>query len=51
MHNMIFFKGNIAYASAMGGPEKYNMYLKYGAPPTTNIYDYKAKVIHSSTHY
>ena len=28
----------------MGGPEKYNMYLKYGAPPTTRTYDYKATV-------
>ena len=40
----LFFSGNIAYASSMGGPEKYNMYLKYGAPPTTKTYDFKAQV-------
>ncbi len=36
--------GNVALAGTQGGPEKYDMYLRYGAPPTAAKWDWKAEV-------
>ena len=38
------FLGNVALSGTMGGPEKYDMYLRYGAPPTLAKYDYRSQV-------
>jgi hypothetical protein len=37
-------KGNVALAGTQGGPEKYDMYLRYGAPPTVAKWYWKAEV-------
>jgi hypothetical protein len=37
--------GNVALAGTQGGPEKYDMYLRYGAPPTVAKWDWKAEVL------
>ncbi len=37
--------GNVALAGTQGGPEKYDMYLRYGRPPTAAKWDWKAEVI------
>ena len=36
--------GNVALAGTQGGPEKYDMFLRYGAPPTAAKWDWKAEV-------
>ena len=38
------YLGNVAVAGTQGGPEKYQMFLRYGAPPTLAKYDYKDQV-------
>ena len=34
----------MALAGTQGGPEKYDMFLRYGAPPTAAKWDWKAEV-------
>ena len=37
--------GNVAVAGVLqGAPQKYEMFLKYGSPPTVAKYDYRAQV-------
>ncbi|XP_023341065.1 uncharacterized protein LOC111711058 [Eurytemora carolleeae] len=43
--NYAALSGNVAVAGVLqGAPQKYEMYLKYGSPPTVAKYDYRAQV-------
>ena len=45
------YLGNVAVAGVLqGAPQKYEMYLKYGSPPTVAKYDYRAQVDRNIEH-
>lgn len=48
--NYVAISANVAVAGTEGGPEKYEMYLRYMAPPTKDKWDFKAEVTASESY-
>ncbi len=48
--NYIGVSANIAAAGASGAPQKYDLYLRYGRPPTPFTYDRKSEVTASESY-
>ena len=48
--NYIAVSSNIALEGSNGGPEKYELYMKYGAVPTPIDYDLKSSLTASDSY-
>ena len=48
--NYMAVSSNIAIEGSRGGPENYELYMKYGAPPTTTNYDLKSTLTASDSY-
>jgi len=48
--NYIAVSSNIALEGSNGGPEKYELYMKYGSIPTPNDYDLKSSLTASDSY-
>ena len=48
--NYLAVSSNIAVEGTQGGPEKYELYMKYGSPPSTRYYDQKSTLTASDSY-
>ena len=48
--NYLAISSNIIIKGLKGGPEKYDLYLRYGQPPTIYEYDEKSRVTASGSY-
>ena len=48
--NYIAVSSNIALEGSNGGPEKYELYMKYGSIPTPNDFDLKSSLTASDSY-
>ena len=48
--NYMAISSNIAIKGTQGGPEKYDIYMRYGKPPTIYEYDQKSTVTASESY-
>ena len=48
--NYMAVSSNIAIEGSRGGPENYELYMKYGSPPTSRDYDLKSTLTASDSY-
>lgn len=48
--NYMAVSSNVALEGTRGGPERYELYMKYGEPPSTNNYDQKSVLTASDSY-
>lgn len=48
--NYLAVSSNVAIEGTRGGPERYELYMKYGAPPTTRNYDQRSTLTASDSY-
>ena len=48
--NYMAISSNIAIKGTRGGPESYEVYMRYGELPTTEVYDHKSTVTASESY-
>ena len=48
--NYMAVSSNIAIEGSRGGPENYELYMKYGGPPTSGDYDLKSTLTASDSY-
>ena len=48
--NYMAISANMAVRGSKGGPDRYDIYLKYGAPPTEESYDQRSTVTASESY-
>ena len=48
--NYLAVSSNVAIEGTQGGPERYELYMKYGSPPSTRYYDQKSTLTASDSY-